>query len=75
MTKVKVIEVERYRDGGTVVFQDEMNRRYYQWYPTKKVYNQMPFPRGSVGSNGIPPEYVKEILVELVVVKSFYPYL
>jgi hypothetical protein len=71
MEKVKVIEVEVYRDGGTVVFQDEINRRYYQWYPTKKVYNQMPFPRGSVGMNNTPPPYVKEILVELDVVESF----
>lgn len=68
---IKVIEVERYRDGGTIVFQDKMNRLYYQWYPTKKVYNQIPFPRGSVGLNNIPPNYVKEVLVDLDIVKSF----
>lgn len=68
MKKVKVIEVERYRDGGTIVYQDELNRRYYQWYPTKKVYNQMP----GCSINGIEPKpYVKEVNVELDIVKAF----
>lgn len=68
MEKVKVIEVERYRDGGTVVYQDELNRRYYQWYPTKKVYNQMP----NCGLGGTEPKpYVKEVNVELDIVKAF----
>jgi len=71
MEKVKVIEVDRYRDGGTVVYQDELNRRYFQWWPTKKVYNQSPFSRGSVGRNDQPEAWVMEIPVELEVVESF----
>ncbi len=71
MTKIKVIEVERYRDGGTIVYQDELNRRYFQWWPTKKVYNQMPFSRGYLGKEGTPDQWVKEIPVELEIVESF----
>ncbi len=68
---IKVIEVERYRDGGTIVYEDFLHRRYYQWHPTQKVYNQIPFLRGSVGENNTPPDYVKEIPVKLFVVKNF----
>lgn len=71
MEKIRVIEVERYRDGGTVVYQDELNRLYYRWWPTKKVYNQRPFPTGSAGGKGIPPAWIKEVLVELDVAESF----
>ena len=71
MEKIKVIETERYRDGGTIVYEDELNRRYYQWYPTKKVYNQMPFMRGNVSPDEVPPKYVKEINIELDIVKQF----
>lgn len=71
MEKVKVKEYDRYRDGGTVVYEDELGRLYYQWWPTKKVYNQLPFRRGSVGTNDIPPPYVKELSVELDIVESF----
>lgn len=69
MKKVKVIEVERYRDGGTIVYQDELNRRYYQWYPTKKVYNQMPVWDRISGTEMNPN--VKEINVELEIVNAF----
>jgi hypothetical protein len=71
MEKVKVIEVERYRDGGTVIYEDALNRRYYQWWPTKKIYNQPPFSRGSVGRNNVPDQWVNEIPVELEILKSF----
>lgn len=69
MQKVKVIEVDRYRDGGTVVYQDELNRRYYTWRNLRpKVYNQMPNPGGN---STIPPPYVQEIPVELEIVDKF----
>lgn len=68
MEKIRVIEKDRYRDGGTVVYQDELNRLYYMWYPTKKVYNQMP----GCGINGNEPKpYVKEVKVELDIVDAF----
>lgn len=69
--KIKVVEVDRYRDGGTVVYEDELGRRYWQWHRTKKVYNQWPFPQGNVGTNDVPPPYVKELKVELIVVEKF----
>ena len=71
MEKIKVVEVEKYRDGGTVVYEDELNRRYFQWWPTKKVYNAFPFPRGNVGRNNTPEPWIKEIPVELEVVQNF----
>ena len=71
MKNVKVIKIEVYRDGGTVVYEDKLNRRYFMWYPTKKIYNQKPFPRGSVGMGGIPPKYVKEINVNIKIVDKF----
>lgn len=71
MEKIKVIHYESYRDGGTTAYMDEMNRLYYQWYATKKVYNQRPFPHGSLGMNNIPPPYVQEIKVELEIVDKF----
>lgn len=72
MEKIKVTEVERYRDGGTVVFEDQLNRRYYTYnYPNvNKVYNQMPFSRGG-GALGYPADkWVKEVPVELEIVES-----
>lgn len=65
MEKVKVKQIDRYRDGGTVVYEDELNRRYYVWAPTGKVYNQM--PGCSIGGD-TPKPYVKEINVELEIV-------
>lgn len=68
MEKVKVIEKERYRDGGTVAYIDELNRLYYMWWPTKKVYNQIP---GCSMDGNIPRPYVKEVKVELEIVDAF----
>jgi len=66
MEKVKVIEQDRYRDGGTVVYIDAVNRLYYMWVPTKKIYNQ-------IGGRNLadPSPYIREILVELEIVQSF----
>lgn len=63
MKKIKVIEVERYRDGGTTVYEDSLHRRYYthKYHKNKKVWNQMPD-----GEYAKP--YVKEIPVELEIV-------
>ena len=71
VTIVKVIHVETYRDGGTVVYEDIYFRRYFQWWPTKRWYNQMPFPRGNLGTNDIPPMYVKEITCKIEIVENF----
>ena len=68
MNKVKVIKKDMYWDGETVVYEDELNRRYYMWSPTKKIYNQM--PGCSLNGTELKP-YVKEINVELDIVKSF----
>lgn len=68
MEKVKVMEVDRYRDGGTIEYRDELNRKYFLWYPTGKIYNNYPFPSGP--KNSI-PFYVKEIPVQLEIVNSF----
>lgn len=73
MEKIKVVEVEVYRDGGSVVYEDELNRRYftYNYMNNKKVYNQMPYSRGG-GTLGYPPDkWVKEIPVELDIIDSF----
>jgi len=69
LLKIKVVHVETYRDGGTVVYEDIYNRRYFQWWPTKKFYNQMPFPRGGIGCD-TPPEYVKELTCEIEIVEK-----
>lgn len=68
---VKVIKTDGYRDGGTEVYEDELNRRYFLWRPTGKVYNQIPFPRGNLSGYGEPPAYVKEIPVQLEIVDNF----
>jgi hypothetical protein len=68
MIKVKVKLIEKFRDGGTSLYEDELNRKYFLWYPTKKVYNDFPFPLGSIGMNNIPPPYIREIPVELEIV-------
>lgn len=70
MEKVEVIHTQTYRDGGTTEYEDRLNRQYFQVFPTKKVYNQYPFPHG-IPDGHIPPVFVKEISVELIVVKSF----
>lgn len=70
MEKVEVIHTQTYRDGGTTEYEDRLNRQYFQVFPTKKVYNQYPFPHG-IPDGHIPPVFVKEIPVELIVVKSF----
>ena len=69
--KIKVIELDRYRDGGTVKYGDEMGRVYYQWSPTKKVYNQIPYSRGGGMTGEKPDSWIKELDVELEVVDKF----
>lgn len=74
MEKIKVIEVDRYRDGGTVVYQDELNRQYFtfRYSRNKKVWNKMPFSKGNIGEDELKPHpSVKEIPVELEIVDSF----
>lgn len=76
MEAIKVIEVERYRDGGTVVYEDELNRRYFTWQPPSNnkphgqwdgiVYNQMPMT-GSIELK----KSAKEIKVQLEIVDKF----
>lgn len=66
--RIKVIEVDRYRDGGTVVYEDAQKRKYYLWYPTSKVYDQ--HPRCAIGSN-TPSSDVCELDIELEIVKNF----
>lgn len=67
--RVTVREVDRYRDGGTVVYQDILNRKYFTYnYPqNKKVYNDIPYPRGY--GTSINPS-IQEIPVELEIVES-----
>lgn len=71
MLKFKVVLEDQYRDGGTIVYRDELNRLYFQWFPTKKVYNQSPFPKGFIGALDVPAEYIQEIPVELEIVETF----
>jgi len=71
---IKVICHEVYRDGGTVVYIDELNRLYYTYkFNTtssntyRKVYNEFPYRRGDI----IPAAWVKEVPVELEIVNNF----
>lgn len=66
MITIKVIEFEKYRDGGTVVYRDHLNRLYYTYISLRpKVFNDMPFVRGM-----LPPPWVQEIPVQLDIVTS-----
>lgn len=63
---IKVIEVNRYRDGGTIEYKDEIGRLYWRWHSSPKVYNQ--YPKGAPDHIAL---YVKELPVELDIVKQF----
>lgn len=70
MQTVTVVEVERYRDGGTIKYRDELNRLYYKrppMYKDDKVYND--FPEMVEGTNQVKP-YIGVILVHLLVVEA-----
>lgn len=69
MELIDVIEVDVYRDGGTTVYHDRLNRKYYT-YPTLrgKVYNDFP---QRMGSPSMPHPSALEIPVTLNIVDSF----
>ena len=64
MEKIKVVLVSTFRDGGSQIYEDELNRLYYtyNYHKNKKVYN------GFLYGSGPRP---KEIPVELEIVNSF----
>lgn len=73
MEKIKVVKRDVYRDGGTTVYEDILNRQYFtfMYHLNRKVWNQFPdFIRRS-GAEPLVKPYVKEILVELEIVESF----
>lgn len=76
MEQVKVIEVNRYRDGGTIEYWDEFNRKYFTFFyeRNRQVFNDHPFSRGRISfevDHLTPDPWVKEIPVELKIVSSF----
>ena len=65
---IEVKEVQRYRDGGTIEYIDQIGRLYYRWFMNKKIYNQYPHIRQD---NGELKEFVKEVNVKLIEVSEF----
>jgi hypothetical protein len=68
MKKVKVIQKDVYRDGGTIVYEDVKGNRYYMWNGTRIVYSN--YPKCSTITNE-PKNQVDVLDIELQVVKSF----
>jgi len=65
--EVTVVMINVYRDGGTTVYRDSLNRLYFQSFVDKKIYNQYPEREDMFGP--VKP-YIKEIPVKLRVVKN-----
>jgi len=40
--EVKVREVDRYRDGGTIQYEDEFGQQYFLWWGNKRIFNVYP---------------------------------
>lgn len=76
METIKVVEANRYRDGGTVEYWDQLNRKYYTFLYEQngQVFNAHPFSRGRIDlrtDHLTPDAWVKEIPVKLEIVESF----
>lgn len=68
MEIIEVKEIQRYRDGGTIEYEDAIGRLYYLHWLDKKVYNQYPERH-----QGKVKEFIKELNVTLVPVSQFTP--